>query len=162
MAELGNEDKHTIVLLLAQFHSPAQVAAYMRQEVGLDVPIQQIVKYDPTRCSYEAGERWRPIFEASREKYLKDVSNVPVAHQAYRLNLLQEAVDAARRSRNWRVVAELLGQAAKEIGGVFTNSRQLSVSDGRRARDMTSDERRELLGSMISEALQRPTAKTKH
>jgi hypothetical protein len=78
------------------------------------------------------------------------------------LNLLQEAVDAARRSRNWRVVAELLGQAAKEIGGVFTNSRQLSVSDGRRARDMTSDERRELLGSMISEALQRPTAKTKH
>jgi hypothetical protein len=153
MAELTRIHKEMIVVLLAQFRSPAVVAAQMREEHGVEVPIQQIVKYDPSRPSFEAGDNWRAIFDATRRAYLNDVLSVPIAHQAYRLNVLQEALEAARRARNWRLLRELLEQAAKEIGGALTNSREVSINDQRRAKHMTSEDRRQYLGSLIADAM---------
>jgi hypothetical protein len=162
MAELTTEQKHSIIVLLAHFRSPTEIAAHARQELGVELSVQQIVKYDPTRAGYEAGEKWRPIFEAARESFLGDVLKVPLAHAAYRLNLLQEGVEAARKARNWKLVAELLTHAAKEVGGAFTNERQLRVTDGLSARDMSPEERRELLTSRILDAFQRRPTGAEH
>jgi hypothetical protein len=153
VAELTHAQKETIIVLLAEFRSPSIVVAHMREEHGLELSIQQIVKYDPTRPSYDSGESWRAIFNVAREAYLRDISKVPIAHQAYRLNVLQEALGAAKKARNWKLAAELLEQAAKEVGGALTNSRDVNISDQRRARDMSSEERRQALGSILAEAL---------
>lgn len=156
MAELSNIHKEAIVVALARFRSPTEVAAMLKADFELDLgehAVQQIVKYDPTRPAFEAGEKWRPIFEAAREAYINDVKLVPAAGQAYRLNTLQEGIEAAKKAKNWRLVADLLEQVAKEVGGVLTNSRDLNINDGRRAKDMTTEDRRSLLGSILAEEL---------
>jgi hypothetical protein len=143
VAELSEHHKEAIVLLLARYRTPAEVALVMREEFELELAIQQIVKYDPSRPVYEAGERWLPVFEAA--------AAVPVANQGFRLNLLQQGIDAAKKSKNWKLVAELTEQASKEVGGVFTNIRDLNVNQTGRARELSADERRELLASAIAE-----------
>lgn len=155
MAELEHHQKEQIVVLLAKFRTPSEIAALLKQEAGIDLTVQQISKYDPSRTAFDAGERWRPIFEAARKQYLTAVEDVPIANQGYRLQLLQEASDAARRARNWKLMAELLEQAAKEVGGVLTNQREMAVADFRPVRAMTAEERIQQLGLLISEAIQR-------
>jgi hypothetical protein len=167
VAELSEQHKEAIVVQLARFRKPAEVAVWFKAEFGIDLgehAVQKIVKYDPSRPAFEAGEKWRPIFEAARQDYLENVKAVPVANQGWRLQTLQEGIDAARTAKNWKLVAELMEQAAKEVGGVLTNERNVNVSDARRARDMSSEDRAALLGSIISEALATKQAQepTKH
>jgi hypothetical protein len=103
---------------------------------------------------FAAGDKWREIFAAAREDYLTNVKAVPIANQGFRLQLLSEGIEAARKSKNWKLVAELTEQAAKEVGGVLTNSRELNINDGRKARDLDSEDRKMLLGSIIAEAVE--------
>lgn len=154
MAEFSETDKERIVILLARFKRPAEVVAIFKEEFGIETDVQQVRIYDPTHPQFRAGEKWRPIFEAARKEYIEDVSKVPVANQAYRLNLLQEGIEAAKKAKNWKLVAELSEQASKEAGGVFTNVRDLNVNDSRqRARDMTHEDRLAYLASVLTEAL---------
>ena len=37
--------------------------------------------YDPTRPYFDAGEKWREVFETKRKAYLEDVQKVPIANQ---------------------------------------------------------------------------------
>src|SRR5690606_28106427 len=121
-----------------------------------DLTHKQVGRYDPTRAYYEGGERWREIFEARRKACLEDVSTIPVAHKAYRLNMLQEGVDAARAAKNWVLMAQLLKQASQEVGGSLTNERNVRMDDSyeRRVRDMTPEERRAKLADLIREAME--------
>ena len=70
MAELEHHQKEQIVVLLAKFRSPSEIAALLKDETGIDLTVQQISKYDPSRAAFDAGQRWRPIFEAARKQYL--------------------------------------------------------------------------------------------
>jgi hypothetical protein len=157
MAELAEADKERIVLLLARFKRPAEVVAIMAEEFGVETTVQQVRTYDPTNPRFEASEKWRPIFEAARKAYIEDVSIVPVASQGYRLQLLQEGIDAAKKVKNWGMVASLTEQAAKEVGGVLTNERNLRVDDSRRQRvaDMTPEDRRLALAEIIRVAAEK-------
>ncbi|OJU60540.1 MAG: hypothetical protein BGO08_10100 [Altererythrobacter sp. 66-12] len=156
MADLTEAQKREIVEALAGFQSSSAIITHFRSVHGLDLTHKQVGRYDPTRPYYEGGERWREIFEAHRKAYLEDVSAIPAAHKAYRLNMLQEGIDAARAVKNWVVMAQLLKQAAEEVGGALTNERNLRVDDARvkRARDMTPEERQAALTEIIRRALE--------
>jgi hypothetical protein len=159
VAELTEALKEEVVILLARFRRPGEVSAHMREEHDLEVPVQQVRKYLPTHPQYEGGEKWRPIFEAARKSYIEDVGNVPIANQGFRLQTLQEGMEAAKKQKNWKLVAELTEQASKEVGGVFTNIRDLNIADSRdRARNLTEDERRDLLLQRFQEAAAGKTA----
>src|SRR3954469_12946036 len=134
VAELSNAHKEAIVVALARFRSPSEVAALMRADFGLDLgehAVQQIVKYDPTRPAFEAGDKWRAIFDLAREAYSKDMEKVIVANQAWRLNELHDLYNLAKKAKNTKLAADLLEQIARECGGVMTNSRELTVNDKR-------------------------------
>ena len=89
MAELSEQQKHSIVTQLAIFARPAEVVAHMLEEWGIEIDRFQVRAYDPTNARFEGGERWRLLFETTRSAYLDDVAKVPIAHRAYRLNELQ-------------------------------------------------------------------------
>lgn len=156
MADLTEHQKFEIVEALAGFQSPSAIIAHFRSVHGLDLTHKQVGRYDPTRPYYEGGDRWRAIFDARRKACLEDVSAIPSAHKAYRLNMLQEGIDAARAAKNWVLMAQLLKQAAEEVGGALTNERNLRVDDARekRARDMTPEERRAALAEIIRRAME--------
>jgi hypothetical protein len=163
MADLTEHQKLEIVEALAGFQSPSAIIAHFRSAHGLDLTHKQVGRYDPTRPYYDAGDRWREIFEARRKSYLEDVSAIPVAHKAYRLNMLQEGIDVARAAKNWVLVAQLLKQAAEEVGRAPTSQGALQIDDPaeqrayesfKRIRAMTPEERRAALTEQIRQAME--------
>lgn len=153
MADLTEEQKLELVSMLACFREPSAIIRHFQLEFGLTIEHKQVGRYDPTRTYFAAGAKWREVFEARRDAYLNDVSAVPVAHQAYRLNLLQDGINAAQRSGNWKLVAELAGQAAKEVGGILTNQRNHHIDERKSsARDLSPEERKNALAEIIRQA----------
>lgn len=153
MAHLTDELKHEIVSRISRFQSYAHVATEMSADHTIQIDRVQVRAYDPTTSKYCAGERWRTIFQAARDKFLHDISSIPIASQAYRLNMLQELADGAREAGDAKGLREALKLAAKEVGGALTNQRTVTIDGRRRAREMTADERRETLFNMMDERL---------
>jgi hypothetical protein len=154
VAVLSEPHKEEIVIQLARFRRPAEVVEYMRDEHEIELTVQQVRTYDPTNPRFEADrDKWPPIFEAARKAYIEDVKLVPVANQAFRLNELHDLYKKAKKAKNMKLAADLLEQIAREVGGVLTNSRELNINDARRAKDMTPEDRRTMLGSIIAEEL---------
>lgn len=156
MADLTEEQKSELVSMLACFREPAAIIAHFQSEHQLELDHKQVGRYDPTRSYYAGGEKWREIFEACRKAFVEDVSAVPISNLAYRLRLLQEGTEVARRANNWTVVASLLEQAAKEVGGMYTSKRTLQISDNARLspRGMSPEERRAALTEVIRRAME--------
>lgn len=154
MAELPNDAKLAIVQGLARFSTPAEVVAMVKDEFGIETTVQQVRTYNPGHPKFEAGEKWRSIFEAVRKAYLEDISAIPIASQAFRLNALQKNYDRAIKVGNVVLANATLEQAAKEIGGVLTNARNVSLQQtGGSFRDLTPEERRRAAADIIRSAL---------
>ncbi|MDN5503232.1 MAG: DUF2280 domain-containing protein [Comamonas sp.] len=131
MAVLKDPVKISIVQALACFDTPTQVADHVKQEFGLVITRQQVAMYDPTKASgHNLSKKLREIFEATRAKFLDDISTIPIAQQAYRLRVLQRNLERADSRGNSAMVSTLLEQAAKELGGAFTNRKELTGKDG--------------------------------
>lgn len=160
MADLTDDQKLEIVSMLACFREPSEIIASFQSDYGLELDRKQVGRYDPHRSYYAAGDKWREIFEAQRSAFLEDVAAVPIAHMGYRLQMLQQGVDAAKRAKNWPLVANLLEQAAKEIGGIYTSRRTPQISDTgpKRARDMSPEERKAAITELIRQAMEQRKA----
>lgn len=167
MAELSDADKERIVVLLGRFKKPADIVAIMREEHGVETDVDQVTRYNPQHTGFRAErDRWEPIFNAARDAYINDLKQVIVANQSWRLNELNDLYDRAKKAKNYKLAAELLEQISRECGGSFTNQRELKV-DGRRAREMNTEDRAAMLGSIIAEAMDKakqtqPEQPTKH
>lgn len=111
MAEFDELTKLRIVLALAQFESPSEIVTALKAE-GVDTYIQQIVIYDASKLGFNAGEKWRKIFEDERQRYMEEVRSIPIANQGYRLNLLQKMTANALKKQNMVLASSLLRQAA--------------------------------------------------
>jgi hypothetical protein len=157
LAELTEPIKEAVVTLLARFVSPADVVVAIREEFdGHDITVRQVIGYDPTRAAFDAGEKWRVHFDLVRKAYIEDAAAVPIGNQSFRLNELLKLYEKASRQKNYKLAAEILEQASKESGGVFTNQRHIDVDDKRaRARGLSETERREMLAGVLDEARSR-------
>ena len=151
MAELSEEHKLEIVSMLACWRDPQVIIDHFRAEHQLELTHKQVGSYDPTRGYYEAGDKWRDIFDAKRKQYVEEVASVPISQQGYRLNLLNEMAREAIKDGKIALAAQLLEQAAKEVGGVLTNLRDVRIDDSRRQRasEMTPEDRRLALEEVI-------------
>ena len=152
MSELTDEIKREIVLALARFDTPTEVAKRVREEFGVEVDSRQVGAYDPTRTYFEAGEKWREIFDAARKAYIEDVSAVPIANQGFRLNELNRLYAEALKAKNRKLAADLMRQAAEEVGGALTNQRRVDVNRMGPS-ELGPDERRNALVDLLSRAL---------
>lgn len=132
MAVLTEEAKVTLVQSLACYDTPTQAAEVVAQEHGVKIGRDQAIKYDPTKpAGARLGKKYRAIFHATREAFLKDTASIPIAQQAFRLRALQRELERAQARGNAAMVLQLLEQASKEIGGAFTNRRELTGKDGK-------------------------------
>lgn len=131
MAKLNEAEQRFIVQALACYDTPTQVADAVKEEFGLEVTRQQVAAYDPTKVTSKAlAKKWRDLFASTRERFRKEVAEIPIADQAYRLRQLHRMVQEAMRRKNIVLAASLLEQAAKEQGGMFTNRREVSGPNG--------------------------------
>jgi hypothetical protein len=146
MAALTDDVKAFIVQALACYDTPSQVVDAVKEEFGFVVTRPQVQAYDPTKkIGHSLSKKWRDLFEETRKQFLDDASSIPIANQTFRLRALNRMYAKAERQGNVVVAAQIIEQAAKEVGGSFTNRRELTGKDGgpiatKSAKDMTDDE----------------------
>lgn len=122
MAALSAEVKQFIVQALACFDRPSQVAEAVKNEFGLEISRQQVETHDPTKVAGKTlANKWVVIFNDTRKKFREDVSDIPIANRSYRLRTLGRLAEKAETMRNISLTAQLLEQAAKEVGDVYIN-----------------------------------------
>lgn len=131
MAKLDDPVKVFIVQALACYDTPQQVAYLVREEFGIDVTRMQVQAYDPTkRKGGEISAKLKALFDATRKEFLEETAKVPIASQVYRLRNLQRLFEKAQERGNMALAAALIEQAAKEVGGAYTNRREHSGPNG--------------------------------
>jgi len=158
MATLTEREKAEIVRLLACYRTPSQVAVEMRAS-GVEVDRFQVRAYDPTNPRFEAGERWRALFEKERAAFIGEIDDIPIAKPAFRLNMLQQHLEAARQAGNLVLANAILKQAAWEVGRLPVEPAGAwrpasSAYDG-----MSPEERRAEMLRLVGEALKAREAK---
>lgn len=135
MAELSEDIQTFIVQSLACYQRPAQVIDAVKAEFNLDVTRQQVQFYNPERGGggKRLSDRWRNLFHETRRQFDRNVAALPVNKLSYRLTRLQRMSEKAEDNGDFTLAADLLKQAAQDLGGLFTNQRKVEVSDPRRA-----------------------------
>lgn len=122
MAALRSEVKAFIVQALACFDTPSQVVEAVKKEFSVDVSRQQCESHDPTKFAGRGlAKRWADMFHACRERFTTETADIPIAHRAYRLRALGRMAEKAESMKNMALTAQLLEQAAKEVGDVYVN-----------------------------------------
>ncbi|MDT4835569.1 hypothetical protein FQZ97_692400 [compost metagenome] len=131
MAKLTDVHKRFIVQALACWDTPSQVAEAVKDEFGLDVPRMQVAQYDPTKVAgQKLAKKWADLFEATRKRFREEVAEIPIADQAFRLRALGKIYERHMGRGNVVGAAGVLEQAAKEVGGAFTNRREHTGAGG--------------------------------
>lgn len=132
MAKLNREQQTYAVQALACFDSPSIVAAALRKEFNVSLTPQSVEAYDPTKkAGRNLALRWKALFEETRKTFLEDTASIAISHRAVRLRALQRMADKAEGQGNMVLASSLLKQAAEEVGGNYTNRRELTGKDGK-------------------------------
>jgi hypothetical protein len=124
MAALKNEVKSFIVQALACFDTPSQVVEAVKNEFGVVLTRQQVESHDPTKASSKGlAAKWVTLFHDTRKRFREETAEIPIANRAYRLRALGRMAEKAENMKNMALTAQLLEQAAKEVGDVYMNRR---------------------------------------
>lgn len=129
MAALKGEVKAFIVQSLACFDTPSQVVESVKKEFGLSITRQQVESHDPTKANGRGlAQKWADMFNATRERFQNEISDIPIANKAYRLRVLDRMAMRAEGMKNLALTAEIIEQAAKECGDAYTNKHKFEHS----------------------------------
>ncbi|MCY2720096.1 DUF2280 domain-containing protein [Klebsiella pneumoniae] len=129
MAALKPEVKAAIVQMLACYDTPSQVVEAVQKDFGITITRQQVETHDPTKVSGKTlAKKWVDMFNATRDRFLNEISDIPIANKAYRLRALDRMMTKAESMRNMALAASLMEQAAKECGDAYTNKHKVEHS----------------------------------
>jgi len=71
------------------------------------------------------AQKWVDLFNRTRDRFLNEISDIPIANKAYRLRVLQRMSTTAENMKNIGMTAQLLEQAAKEVGEAYSNKQKV-------------------------------------
>lgn len=130
-AKLTREQQTYVVQALACFDTPTIIAGALKKDFGIVFSPQAIEVYDPNKkAGRNLAARWRALFEETRKTFLEDTASIAISHRAVRLRALQRMADKAETLGNMVLASSLLKQAAEEVGGSYTNRREVTGKDG--------------------------------
>ncbi len=75
------------------------------------------------------AKKWVELFTITRERFQTEIASIPIANKAYRLRAL-DRMAAATENKNFGMTAQLMEQAAKEVGDAYTNRQKVEHSGG--------------------------------
>ena len=121
--KLNYKQKHFIVVRLAQFERPRDIARALKENLGVEVSMPGILCYDPTTAQGRfLSDDWTQLFWKVRQNLLNMLEDtVPIACFAYRLNSIQKIIDA--NENDPYLVLKALKLAAKDAEGYFYKHR---------------------------------------
>lgn len=124
--------KTAVVQRIACFDPPSVVVKAIKADLGIDISPQAVEAYDPNKkAGAKLAERWRLLFAETRKAFLENTAEIGISHRAVRLRALERMAKMAEEQRNMVLAAQLLEQAAKEMGNAYTNRHELTGKDGK-------------------------------
>lgn len=122
MATLKGEVKAFIVQSLACFDTPSMVVESVKKEFGISITRQQVESHDPTKSNGKGlAKKWVDMFNDTRNRFQTEIADIPIANKAYRLRTLDRMATRTETMKNFALTAQLIEQAAKEVGDAYTN-----------------------------------------
>lgn len=129
MAALRKEVKLYIVRSLAVFNTPQETVELVNEEFKVKISRQQCERYDPTkRAGKDLSQELKEEFEHTRNEFLEKPLNIPIANLAVRLQRLEKQYSV--HAKNPLFSLKVLEQAAKDMGGQFTNKTEVTGAGG--------------------------------
>jgi len=129
VAKLTPEQKIFIIQRLACYDTPDQVAKAVKEEYGLTITRMHAEIYDPNKAAgHNLSPKLRKVFEDTRQTFLTNLQDIPIANKAYRLRLLDRLARTADGKGNAVLTASLAEQAAKEMGEAYTNRQRIEAN----------------------------------
>lgn len=129
MAALKPEVKAYIIQMLACYDTPSQVVEAVQKDFGITITRQQVETHDPTKVSGKTlAKKWVDLFNRTHDRFLNEISDIPIANKAYRLRVLQRMSTTAEGMKNLGMTAQLLEQAAKEVGDAYSNKQKVELT----------------------------------
>lgn len=154
MNKIGEDVKAYIVEGLASYKTPSEMVEAVKLEFDTEVSRQQVAAYDPTKAQGKRlSAELTKLFHMKRKSYNRDLSGIPLASVAFRLETLTTMMQYAILKKNMPLAASLIEQAAKEMGGIYINGNQLKQysgededdNDGLDLENMSDDDLKEIL-----------------
>ncbi|WP_395406349.1 DUF2280 domain-containing protein [Pseudoduganella sp. UC29_106] len=72
-----------ILIGLACFETPETVVTSVKEKFGLTLSRQRVEAHNPERAAgARLGVQWRDLFYDARQRYLKELADIPLAHKA--------------------------------------------------------------------------------
>ena len=125
MAALKEPVKIFIVQALACRDTPQEVVDLVKQEYGIQISRSQCQAYDPTKYSgRNLSKKFVDLFNKTRTDFDAGLVDIPIANKHYRLKQYQKQLE--RNSKNVVMSLKILEQAAKDVGGQFTNKTEVT------------------------------------
>lgn len=130
MATLKEPVKIFIVQSLACRDTPQEVADAVKQEFGIQIERQQVAAYDPTKSrGKDLSKKFVELFHKTRADFDAGLIDIPIANKHFRLKQYQKQLE--RNTKNTVMSLKILEQAAKDVGGQFTNRQEITGKDGK-------------------------------
>jgi hypothetical protein len=121
--KLSKEAQLFVVQGLARWETLLEVAAAVKEVYGIEVSKQAVHHYHP-QVNPNLSEPLKAAFAGERKRFIAEVESHSIAHQSYRI---QELAKIYRSTRSPALQLQALEQAAREMGGAFTNRREVGV-----------------------------------
>ena len=129
MAALSEPVKIFIVQALACRDTPQEVVTLVKQEYDIEVTRSQCQNYDPTKYSgRNLSKKFVQLFNETREKFDAGLIDIPIANKHFRLKQYQKQLE--RNAKNTVMSLKILEQAAKDVGGLYTNRKEITGAGG--------------------------------
>lgn len=130
MATLKEPVKIFIVQSLACRDTPQEVAELVKQEFKISIDRVQVAAYDPTKAAGKnLSKKFVELFNKTRADFDSGLIDIPIANKHYRLKQYQKQLE--RNAKNTVMSLKILEQAAKDVGGQFTNRQEITGKDGK-------------------------------
>lgn len=114
MAALKPEVKAAIVQMLACYDTLSIVVDAIQKDYGIKVTPQQVESHDPTKVSGKGlAKKWVDLFNHTRDRFLNEISDIPIANKAYRLRVLQRMSTTAENMKNIGMTANYWSRQQK-------------------------------------------------
>ncbi|HEX8177868.1 MAG TPA: DUF2280 domain-containing protein [Pyrinomonadaceae bacterium] len=132
MANLSEEVQEYIVTALACGRKNSLIRAEVATEFALTVTRERVLFYHPEKGSKtkRLAKKWKDLFYETQKAFNEGKVQVAISNQLFRLGVYQRAAEFYEKERQYVLAAEMCEKAAKEIGGAYTNRRELTGKGG--------------------------------
>jgi hypothetical protein len=117
---LSSTVKNFIVRCAACGDVSSEIVARVKEEFGITVSRQQVMRYDPrTESGSHLSAGLLELYRVTREKFLSELETIDSAHREIRLRRLDMLYAEAVKAGQWKTATVILAECRKQMADLM-------------------------------------------